>query len=79
MEERKARKRYDYSGSTFHSFLEEHGSREEVEAVATKRFLAWQLQQETRKQQKTKQAMALFEWRESASCCKLEVYLPVPR
>ncbi len=58
MKERKTRKRYDYSVSTFDSFLEEHGIREEVEAVATKRVLAWQLQQEMRKQQKTKQAMA---------------------
>jgi hypothetical protein len=58
MKERKVRKRHDYSGSTFDSFLEEHGIREEVEAVATKRVLAWQLEQEMKKQQKTKQAMA---------------------
>mgnify|MGYP001492505728 CR=1 FL=1 len=32
----------DHSGSTFDSFLEEEGIREEVEAVAIKRVLAWQ-------------------------------------
>jgi DNA-binding phage protein len=31
---------------------------EEVEAVATKRVLAWQLEQEMKRQRKTKQAMA---------------------
>jgi antitoxin HicB len=46
------------SGTTFDSFLEEHGIREEVEAVATKRVLAWQLEQEMKRQRKTKQAMA---------------------
>jgi len=57
----KARKRHkvtEHSGSTFDSFLEEHGIREEVEAVAIKRVLAWQLSQAMRTQQKTKQAMA---------------------
>jgi hypothetical protein len=58
MKERKTRKRHNYSGSTFDSFLEEHGIREEVEAVATKRVLAWQLEREMKKQRKTKQAMA---------------------
>ena len=38
--------------------LEEEGIREEVEAVAIKRVLAWQLEQEMKRQQKTKQAMA---------------------
>src|SRR5579862_8028802 len=50
--------RSDHSGSTFDSFLEEEGIREEVEAVAIKRVLAWQLSQAMRQQQKTKQAMA---------------------
>jgi antitoxin HicB len=54
----RTRKRHNYSGSTFDSFLEEHGIREEVEAVATKRVLAWQLGREMKKQRKTKQAMA---------------------
>jgi antitoxin HicB len=58
MSVRKNRKRMDHSGSTFDSFLEEEGIREEVEAVAIKRVLAWQLKQAMQKQQKTKQAMA---------------------
>jgi hypothetical protein len=52
------KKALDHSGSTFASFLEEEGMREEVEAVATKRVLAWQLSQEMGRQRKTKQAMA---------------------
>jgi antitoxin HicB len=55
---RKNRKRTDHSGSTFDSFLEQEGIREEVEAVAIKRVLAWQLSQAMREQQKTKQEMA---------------------
>ena len=58
MKVRKNRKRMDHSGSTFDSFLEEEGIREEVEAVAIKRVLAWQLEQAMQEQQKTKQAMA---------------------
>jgi antitoxin HicB len=58
MKARKSHKRTVHSGSTFDSFLEEEGIREEVEAVAIKRVLAWQLEQAMRKQQKTKQAMA---------------------
>src|SRR5215470_14868451 len=58
MRVRKNRKTADHSGSTFDSFLEQEGIREEVEAVAIKRVLAWQLEQAMRKQQKTKQAMA---------------------
>jgi antitoxin HicB len=54
----KTRKRMDHSGSTFDSFLEEEGIREEAEAVAIKRVLAWQLEQAMQKQRKTKQAMA---------------------
>jgi antitoxin HicB len=34
-----------HGGSTFDSFLEEEGIREEVEAVAIKRVIAWQLAQ----------------------------------
>jgi antitoxin HicB len=48
----------NHSGSTFDSFLEEEGIREEVEAVAIKRVLTWQLSQAMQEQQKTKQAMA---------------------
>ncbi len=54
----KYRKRTDHSGSTFDSFLEQEGIREEVEAVAIKRVLAWQFAQAMRKQQKTKRSMA---------------------
>jgi antitoxin HicB len=55
---KKNRKKKDRSGSTFDSFLEEEGIREEVEAVAIKRVLAWQLEEAMQEQQKTKQAMA---------------------
>jgi hypothetical protein len=58
MNARKSRKRTDHSGSTFDSFLEQEGIREEVEAVAIKRVLAWQLEQAMLEQQKTKKAMA---------------------
>lgn len=58
MHEGKRRKRTSHSGSTFDSFLEEQGIREEVEAVAIKRVLAWELTQAMREQQKTKQEMA---------------------
>lgn len=58
MKPKRSGKRFDHSGSTFDSFLEEDGIREEVEAIAFKRVLAWQLSQAMRKQQKTKQAMA---------------------
>ncbi len=55
----KARKgTFDHSGSSFDSFLDEEGIREEVEAVAVKRVLAWQLENAMRRQQKTKRAMA---------------------
>jgi antitoxin HicB len=54
----KRRKGTRHDGSTFDSFLEEEGIREEVEALAIKRVLAWQLEQAMRKQQKTKRAMA---------------------
>ena len=43
MKPRKKRKLADHSGSTFDSLLEAEGIREEVEAVAIKRVLAWQL------------------------------------
>lgn len=57
----KPKKKYGamrHSGSTFDSFLEDEGIREEVEAVAIKRVLAWQLEQAMRAQQKTKRAVA---------------------
>jgi hypothetical protein len=55
---RKRRKATNHSGTSFDSFLEEEGIREEVEAVAIKRVLAWQLSQAMQKQRKTKQVMA---------------------
>lgn len=58
MNGKKNRRKIGHSGSTFDSFLEEQGIRKEVEAVAIKRALAWQLEQAMQKQQKTKQAMA---------------------
>jgi antitoxin HicB len=58
MSARKNRERTEHSGSSFDSFLDQEGIREEVEAVAIKRVLAWQLEQAMREQQKTKQAMA---------------------
>jgi antitoxin HicB len=58
MKTAKARKRLDHSGSTFDSFLEEEGIREEVEAVAIKRVLAWQLEHAMLEQRRTKQALA---------------------
>jgi transcriptional regulator with XRE-family HTH domain len=56
---KRAEKAFDRSGSSFDSFLEEEGIREEVEAVAVKRVLAWELSQEMKRQRKTKQEMAL--------------------
>src|SRR6266481_9516293 len=58
MKLKKRRKITNYSGSTFDSFLEEEGIREEVEAVAIKRVLAWQLSRAMQKHRKTKRAMA---------------------
>src|SRR5713226_10433534 len=49
---------FDHSGSSFNSFLDEEGIREEVESIAVKRILAWQLERAMRRYQKTKQAMA---------------------
>jgi antitoxin HicB len=47
-----------HTGSTFDSFLEEEGMREQVEAVAIKRVLAWQLAEAMQKKKTTKQALA---------------------
>jgi uncharacterized protein YpmS len=58
MKARRMPQRTNHSGSTFDSFLDQEGIREEVEAVAIKRVLAWQLEQAMQEQQKTKQAMA---------------------
>jgi len=58
MSAKRSRKRINHSGSTFDRFLENEGIREEVEAVAVKRVLAWQLSEAMQKQQKTKRVMA---------------------
>lgn len=58
MKTKKGRRVKDHTGSTFDSFLEEEGIREEVEAVAIKRVLAWQLKTAMKEQRKTKQLMA---------------------
>jgi len=58
MKVRKTFKKVDHSGSSFDSFLEEAGIKAEVEAVAIKRVLAWQLERAMKVQQKTKRAMA---------------------
>jgi antitoxin HicB len=58
MNEKKKRKKTNYSGSTFNSFLDEEGIREEVEATAIKRVLTWQLDRAMGEQQKTKQVIA---------------------
>ncbi|HWZ43932.1 MAG TPA: hypothetical protein VNW97_10660 [Candidatus Saccharimonadales bacterium] len=48
----------EHTGSTFDSFLEEEGIREEVEAVAIKRVISWQLTEAMRVKRTTKQALA---------------------
>jgi antitoxin HicB len=58
MKVKKSHKVTNHNGSTFDSFLEEEGIREEVEAVAIKRVLAWQLERAMKAQRKTKRAMA---------------------
>ncbi|OSQ48280.1 XRE family transcriptional regulator [Thalassospira alkalitolerans] len=45
-------------GSSFDDFLEEDGIREEVEAIAVKRVIAWQIAQEMEKQGLSKTEMA---------------------
>src|SRR5437660_12868183 len=49
---------FEHTGSTFDSFLEEERIREEVEAVAVKRVISWQLAEAMRKKKTTKQALA---------------------
>jgi antitoxin HicB len=48
------RKTTDHSGSTFDSFLEEEGIREEVETVAIKRVLMWRVNQARQEHHKDK-------------------------
>jgi antitoxin HicB len=49
---------FNHSGSTFDSFLEEEGILEEVDAIAIKRIVAWQLSQAMKAGNVTKKAMA---------------------
>lgn len=49
---------FDHSGSSFDSFLEEEGIREEVDAVAIKRVIAWQLAEAMRAGNISKKRMA---------------------
>ena len=49
---------FDHSGSSFDSFLEEEGILDEVEAVAVKRVIAWQLAEAMRTSKVSKKAMA---------------------
>jgi hypothetical protein len=48
MKPRKKRKKANHSGSTFDSFLEQEGIREEVEAVAVKRVQTWRARRKRR-------------------------------
>jgi len=47
-----------HTGSSFDDFLDEQGIRNEVQAAAIKRVLAWQFEQAMQKQAMTKQALA---------------------
>ena len=49
---------FDHGGSSFDSFLEEEAILDEVEVVAIKRVIAWQLQETMKAQHITKKAMA---------------------
>jgi DNA-binding Xre family transcriptional regulator len=49
---------FDHAGSTFDNFLEEEGILEEVEAVAIKRVIAWQLAEAMKAGSISKKAMA---------------------
>jgi antitoxin HicB len=49
---KKSRKAPGRCGSNFDSFLEEEGIRQEVEAVAIQRVLAWQLEKAMQQQKK---------------------------
>lgn len=54
----KARKRNKHAGSTLDSLLEEDGVLGEVEAVAIKRVIAWQVANVMKQKKITKKAMA---------------------
>jgi hypothetical protein len=52
MKPAKKRKRADHSGSTFDSFLEQEGIREEVEVTAIMRVIAWQIEHAIQQEQR---------------------------
>jgi antitoxin HicB len=52
------KKRDRHTGASFDSFLEEEGILEEVEAIAIKRVIAWQIEQEMAANRVSKTAMA---------------------
>ena len=52
-------KHFDHSGSSFDSFLEEEGILDEVEAVAVKRVIAWQLAEAMKAGKISKKVMAV--------------------
>jgi hypothetical protein len=56
--ERPLKPPFDHTGSSLDSFLEEEGIRDEVEAVAIKRVIAWQLSEAMRSSKLTKKALA---------------------
>jgi predicted XRE-type DNA-binding protein len=50
--------RFNHTGSSFDSFLEEEGILDETEAIAVKRVIAWQLRRAMKRRNITKYAMA---------------------
>jgi antitoxin HicB len=50
--------KFDHTGSSLDSFLEEEGILEEVQAVAIKRVIAWQLSEAMKAGKISKKAMA---------------------
>jgi hypothetical protein len=54
----KVRRKRTGIGSSFNDFLHGEGAYEETQAIAIKRVIAWQLEQEMKKQNLTKSAMA---------------------
>jgi antitoxin HicB len=55
---KRKRKKPNHSGSTLDSLLKDDGTLEEVEAVAIKRVIAWQLAEVMRAKKISKKAMA---------------------
>src|SRR5450631_1191064 len=51
-------KHFDHSGSSFDSFLEEENLLQDVETVALKRVIAWELQTAMKSEKVTKRHMA---------------------